>query len=358
MTLMLLFMDGFDYYASGDLTEKWSTLGTGTAPTLVAAAARTGAQGLRASLSSAQTAAPLGIVVAPATPATGICGFAIRLSSGSMANVHANNGLFQVQYGGAMQWWLRVNTDGTLTAYRGSALSTLTNLLGTTSAALSSSGWTHVEVKWTLSTTTGSIDVRFNGTPVLTLSGINNQNAATANWGTILFAEHRSGTAFAFDHDDFYLCDASGSAYNDFLGDRRVDAHWPTANGTNSGWTRSTGADQYATVDDAVPNDDTDYNAATAVGTTDTLNFPNLTNAGATEIAVQVCATAKKTAAGGGAITPIVRHSGLDYPGPAAWNLSTSYAQARFVLDTNPGTGLAWTEAGFNAAEIGYRKTS
>jgi hypothetical protein len=93
------------------------------------------------------------------------------------------------------------------------------------------------------------------------------------------------------------------------------------------------------------------------VGNKDTLNFPVLINTSATLYGVQVCCGAKKTSAGGGAIASVIRHSSTDNVS-AGQNLSTDYTVTTFLHPTNPGTGLDWTEAEFNAAEFGYQKTA
>ena len=72
---------------------------------------------------------------------------------------------------------------------------------------------------------------------------------------------------------------------------------------------------------------------------------------------MQHCLSLKKTDAGVCTVAPVIRHSGVDYPG-AAITPGTSYAYGLAIAATNPGTSAAWTEAGFNAAEFGYKRVS
>lgn len=351
--MSLLFIDGWDHYATADITKKWNTILTGDqAPSISASAARTGTQGFRSGVvSNAQEAQRVTVTVAPATPASGVMGFAFRPSG----NGNSNSRVMSVIDAGTEQFNVQGNSDGTLSVERSSTT------LGTTSAAVPLNQWTFIEVKWTINDTTGSVQIRFNGDTVLSLSNVDTKNTSNATWGTVSIggaAVSLGAPATTWDYDDLYLCDLGGSTNNDFLGDVRVDAHYPNANGNSSNWTRSTGSDQYATIDELLQNGDSDYNSTGAISTTDTLNFPNLINAGSAIHAVQVCCCGRKEDAGGGSLAAIVRHSGTDYEHGTPQGLATTYTIHRFLYPTNPGTSAAWTESGFNNAEFGYRKTA
>jgi hypothetical protein len=135
-----------------------------------------------------------------------------------------------------------------------------------------------------------------------------------------------------------------------------VDARFPTAAGATTGWTPSTGAN-WAAVDDAAPNDDTDYTSAAAAALTDTFVTQDAPVAGATIYGVQHCLAVKKSDAGFATIAPVIRHGTTNYPG-ADLAPGTTYAYALSIAATNPGTSAQWTEAGFNAAEFGYTRTA
>jgi hypothetical protein len=157
--------------------------------------------------------------------------------------------------------------------------------------------------------------------------------------------------------DDFYVLDGTGPApLNGFLGDCRVDVRLPTAAGATTGWTPSAGAN-WAAVDDAAPNADTDYVSAATSPLTDTYTIQDAPVPGALLYGVQLCASLKKSDAGTCSVAPVVRHSGVDYPGTAV-NPGTAYAFAVVPYGTNPGTGAPWTEADFNAAEFGIKRTA
>jgi hypothetical protein len=349
--MALLFMDSFDHYITADLTEKWTSL-AGTVA-IQAAAGRRGSAAARITASTGNYLAK-GLAV---TGATGVIGFALKLSA--IGNVH----LAGFHDGGTNkdQVYVQVNADGSLAVYRGYGTITGINsatagtLLGTTAAGLIAVGVTaYIEFKALIHATAGTALVRVNGAPVLTLSSLNT-STGTVVWTTAFVGWATAGGSTA-DFDDLYVLDGSGVApWNDCLGDCRVDACFPTAAGATTGWTPSAGAN-WQCVDDAAPNDDTDYTSAAAAPLTDTFVVADAPVAGATIYGVQHCLSVKKLDAGAATIAPVIRHAGVDYPG-ADLSPGTAYAFALQVAAVNPGTSAQWTAAHFNSAEFGYRKT-
>jgi hypothetical protein len=65
----------------------------------------------------------------------------------------------------------------------------------------------------------------------------------------------------------------------------------------------------------------------------------------------------EKTDAGAATLAPVIRHAGVDYPG-ADLSPGTTYAYGLQIAQVNPGTGASWTEAHFNAAEFGIKRTA
>jgi hypothetical protein len=158
-------------------------------------------------------------------------------------------------------------------------------------------------------------------------------------------------------YDDLYLLDNSGSINNNFLGDMRVDAHFPvTPDGTHQDWTPSTGSDRFAVVDDPSANI-TDYNATLTLNDIDTLNIENMKNPGGSIAGLQTMHYHSKADAGACLVAPIVRSGAADYVGSNFAPSVDSFAFQRTLYETNPATGLQWAESEFDAVEIGYKKT-
>jgi hypothetical protein len=155
--------------------------------------------------------------------------------------------------------------------------------------------------------------------------------------------------------DDMYICDGSGSLNNDFLGDVTVSALLPNGAGNTTGWTASAGSN-YQCVDEATPNDDTDYVSTSTLTAKDTYAFPSVV-AGAEVKAIQVFAAVRKATEGPGKVKHVVRSNSTDYDSAEMGIGGTTYSYTRTVHETDPATGVAWTESGVNAAEFGIKKT-
>ena len=364
--MAFLFADSFDHLATADILQKWTqTLpgaGAGSAPAINSTAGRRGGNGLSLAVASNATASKsqsLAVTLAPGN-ATAIVGFSFATTTLARLTVSATeasgNNICRFRDAGTTQVWFRLNTDGTITALRG------TNILGTTTFALSAGTTYYLEFKVTVHSTAGVVVVRVDGDVKLSLpvaGSLNTQNTTNTSWNElVLGGGYFSTSVDAFYYDDLYCLDGSGTTSNDFLGDVRIDAVFPNAVGNTSNWTRSTGADQWATIDEATSNGDTDYNSSATVNDKDTLNFPNAPAGGADIFAVQVNMLSRKTDAGSAGLKAVARISGVDYPGTEVFP-SSSYSDRRQIWDLKPdGSAAVWTSADFNAAEFGYEKSS
>jgi hypothetical protein len=350
--MALLFIDSFDHYATADLAAKWTVgagAGLGTNTVLAAAGGRRSSGGLQSSAASGLSVQPLVSKTLAPGDATLIAGFAYKPGV-----VAADYPLFTVGDNTAYHCGVYGTATGALNVRRGPNYTG--TVLGTTSAALPTGSFTYIEIKITISDTVGVVIIRFNGTTVLSLSSVDTKDAPLLGWTQVGWHTlHNGGTAQYLD--DVYVLDGTGAAPgNAFLGDVRVDARVPTGAGATTAWTPSAGAN-YTCVDDAAPNGDTDYVSTTTVGATDTYALQDVAVPGATIYGVQHCLNLKKLDAGACSVAPVIRVSGTDYPG-ADLAPTTSYAYGLQIAAVNPGTGAAWTESGFNAAEFGMKKTA
>ncbi|MDO8562376.1 MAG: hypothetical protein Q7S25_00875, partial [Candidatus Limnocylindria bacterium] len=231
-------------------------------------------------------------------------------------------------------------------------------LLATSAGTYPANVYNFIEFKVTINSVTGSYEVRVNGAvdANLSASGVNTRGVGTNNSTNMLRVGGVAGanTLGAYI-DDLYICDLSGAANNDYLGDVRVQALLPNAAGAHSQWTPSGGAvANYTMVDEATPNDDTDYNSDATVGDIDTYAFSDLTPTTGTVKAVQTVIDARKDDAGTRTIAPVVREGGVDYVGPNH-NVGTTYAFQMDIYETDPATAAAWTVAAVNGDEFGVK---
>jgi hypothetical protein len=342
--MALLFLDSFDHYVTADLLEKYASL-VGS-PSISAGNGRRASASFRVTNNANHGVATPTLAVSGSTAIWGAACKVTALPSAPCA-------LVQIRTGSTVQVSLAVNSAGQLAVYRGSPSGTL---LGTSTATIPTATYVYVEFKTTLHASTGVVVVHVNELEVLTLTGVNTAASGTA-WSNLTLAMQSGSVTITIDFDDVYVLDGSGAALNDFLGDCRVDARYPTAEGASTAWTPLSGTDNALMVDETAPDDDTTYNATPTIGATDTHVVQDAPVPGAVLYGVQLCLSAKKSDVGTCSIAPVVRHSGTDYPGTAI-NPGTTYAYTLVPYGTNPGTGAAWTEAGFNAAEFGYKRTA
>jgi hypothetical protein len=321
-----LFLDSFDHYASADITKKYTS---GSGGTIV-----TGRNGNGMSGSADKGLAPGdNRFIGGCAVKNGTLGFNIfEVGTGGIGNSNT-------------QFLLKSETDGALKLYRGNTTGTL---LGTTAAGLIAiNTWNYVEVNVLIDDSVGTAEVRLNNVTVLTFSGDTKQQAA-AGWTIV-----RTAVAII---DDLYINDGTGTINNTFWGDTRIDCVFPDGNGAHSEWTRSTGANQYATIDEVTPNGDTDYNSTATVNAIDTVTVGDTPAPDNTIRSVQLNICADKTDAGTATLSPVARQDGVDFV-YSAQAPTTAYAYLRQIYERAPDTSV-WTATIFNAMQFGYKRIS
>lgn len=332
--MTLRFIDGWDHYATADITRKWtSILGSPT----VQAAGRFGGNCLRISTAS--------INVTKTLPAAAgwVIGFAVKLP------VLAANPLVSLLDAGSAQVELRLAADGTLAVTR--AATALTG--GASALALSTATWYYIEWKVTIadSIAANSCQVRVNGAQWINVTaGQDTKNTANATANQVRLASPASANT---DFDDLYVCDSAGSLNNDFVGDCRVEALFPTGAGTTTQWTPSAGAN-WQCVDENPPTDDTDYVESSTAGQKDTYAMGDLASVPTAIFGVQTCLLARKTDAGSRSVAAVIRSGGADYDG-ATVALADTYAYLLEVREQDPDGPASWTAAKVSAMEAGLK---
>ena len=334
--MAFLFCDSFDHYDTATQIAKWNTV---TNNAISACNGRRSSQSCRFTNGSAN-------IIKVLTPGDNTIIVGVALKTANMNPFE----IIQVYQSGANQMCVALKADGALEVRRSNKSGTL---LGTSAAGLvTTSTYGYIELKALISTTVGTAEVRFNGAVVLTLTGLNNAQAAVSTWNGV--GSNGAGST-TYDLDDFYVCDGTGAApWNTYLGDIRVDHRMPTGVGTTTQWTPSAGAN-WQCVDEVPPNGDTDYNSTTVLNNIDTFVVQDAPVVGAAILAVQQCTYMKKSDTGTVQVAPVVRSDGVDFVRPTV-TLATAYAFGLEVLPTDPDTSAQWLEAAFNAAEFGYKR--
>lgn len=371
---MLLFMDGFSHYQLTDVTRKWTSKTDSWVTWAITNEGRSGNCVKRTSTSNNSGAGWFnkGPVVSQSGPwavntPSGICGFAVKcdivnkISNGPhIVNSWDMDGtLITVNYGpwGAMVGCC-LNSDGTLSIYRGGSGTPL----ATSIAVASNNSWFYFEIKWTIHPTTGSCIVRVNNVEVINYSGPfaplpNFPGGPTpANlWSSVnVFGllSVPNPPLLVSRFCDFYLSDTVAPNGN-FLGDISIAYIIPDAVGANAMWTPSPVVPNWQNVKEVPPDDDVTYVQTLAIGNKDSYSFTPVT---VNPLAIQHCILARRTAPGASTIQALTRQGGVDTLAVTQAVANETYAYNLFPFDTNPFTGIKWTQAEMNAAEFGTSK--
>lgn len=340
--MALLFIDSCgDHYSTAQINRKWDSNVSGQV------LAGTG----RRSTNCLDIAPTVGVVrsytkLLGSSIQTLIVGCAINITGFNAGTMQ----IFQLVDSATLQVDLRLDATGHPQVTRNGTV------LGTSTYVFNLGIEHYIELKCKIDDSVGTYEVHVDGVQVLVGSSADTKNTANATADRVVFGPFGSGSTGVVGAriDDIYICDSSGSANNDFLGDIRVDAVLPSGDGSNSGLTTSTGSAHAALVDETPATDDTDYNQSASVGNKDTYAFTDITHTPSAIFGAQVCLQAKKDDAGARSICAVTRSGGSDFDG-SAQVLSTSYAVFRTMLELDPNTSAAWTKTNLNAAEFGMK---
>lgn len=257
--------------------------------------------------------------------------------------------------------------DGTFALARSAqsaynAAATSSTVLGTSTATISEQDELFIELSGKIDDAaggTGWAKVHLNGnpTPIIDIAvGADTRNAGA---GLVThFWMNCNGNAQISYVDDVYMNDATGTDCNGRMGDMRVDSHFVTADGANTGWDNNASPpdDDYKAVDDPAP-DVTNYIYTLTLNAKSTFDFENFKNNGADIEAIQVTAIARKSDAGTCGLKFLSRESGVDTLSATALYPSTSWTSLRdnfSIASDDPKRNAA----GFNAAEWGAQKVA
>jgi hypothetical protein len=342
---MELFCDSFDHYATATQGTKWSTV----SGTTIGAVGQNGTQGMQASSGNGGTA------FAIYSYATNTNTMYVGIAINKVAWGTNTNQLLSFVDGGSLQISLVVLAgDNNVYVYRGGT----TALLATASVPLIFSTYYYVEFAYLPHPSTGSFELRFNGTLVAADSGINTAGSGNARTTGLLLGHSLTinGTK-TVQYDDLYLIDSSGTRNNTFLGPRRVVCRLPDAVGNSSDFTPSGGAvDNYTMVDETLTDGDTTYNTATTPGDHDTYGYQAVGVPGAIAF-LQTNLMQRSAGSGAETTRPKIRIGSTDYNGTTG-SVATSYLDRTEVFGVSPATGVAWTTSEVDGAEFGMELVS
>jgi hypothetical protein len=215
--------------------------------------------------------------------------------------------------------------------------------------AISAAGgeWHLVELYVSISNT-GAIQSKIDGVADIDYSGDTQPGAGT----TIAKVEFRQMGGPA--HNPYFYVDDITIATGDWIGDVRYDAALvPTADTAVKGWTPSTGADNYALLDELPPSD-TDYVSSGSAGAKDLYEMSNWTPVDSSytvEFLVDWIRARKGTAADQ-QIRSVVKSGSTESSGGSI-PLSVTYRYYQRILATDPDTSAVWDTDGIDPLQAG-----
>jgi hypothetical protein len=302
-------------------------------------------------------------------------GFAGRFYLSSLPQGYVASFLQLRDAGNAAQLTFSITTTGQIQVRRGfepNAFGGGGGAVIATSAlpVVTAHAWHHVEVMATIHDTAGAIEVRVNAVPVdgLVLTDLDTKATATAGCSQIV---HSNGQVFGATFDssgatsidcptlymkDYIVYSDAGDTINDFLGTVIVLGLRPDSD-VSSGWTPSSGSDQYALIDEAPPNDAGYISAGSPPPAAAILGFENLPDDVTSVRALMTMVRARKVDGGDGNLQVSLISNG-DTGDGADRPITTAQTYWRDNFERDPDTAAAWTPAGVDAARLKLNRTT
>lgn len=330
MSQSVVLIEGWDHFqASLATTKGWSSNPTSVQTGRLA--------GQCARLGSTTTSKNF-----PGTYTTAICGFAFRINTIGVTTT----AIFTLRATTTNTCQIVITTLGKLEV-RNSSNTTI----ATSTVTLAANNWYFIEAKFVINGASGSVRLDINGGADI---GTTTGNFGSTGVDNVLLTS--SGGGVNYDFDDIRVGNGTTGSLADFLGDTRVEAIVPTADGASEAWTPSTGSDSYALVDEmsgTFPNGDTDYLSSSTANQRSTFDMGTLSVSAGSVYALQTNMYARKDDAGTREIASVIRHGGTDYDGTTK-SLSTTYAYYSQVYEAMPNAD-ALSISNVNAAEFGIK---
>lgn len=357
--MALLWMDGFDHYGLDEtnMTDgAWAEIGG----ELSTVNPRTGTHAFKFS-NNQSGAGELRRVFGGAKTTVGVGGvwwFAQLPSSNDTCRIYSFN-----DAANNIQVSLLLQSTGVLEVRSTSFVGT--SLGATASPVIVAEAYQHIECQVFISSGSplGEVEVRVNGVTVLSIVGVNTDPRGTGEVSQVKLGRADS----IFDHginewyvDDVFAYDDAGSYNNDFIGDRRVLTLFPNADTAEADWSWSTGGTGYTNIDEADPNDDTDYifaNPGSSPVDISEFGLDDLPAGVSTVSAVSLVTRSRKTDAG----TANLQASAVSGAGTADGAdraLTEAYTYYHDIVEVDPDTSAPFTPSAVDAMKLRVTRTA
>jgi hypothetical protein len=290
--------------------------------------------------------------------ATTTVGLAARLYMAALptvATVSGRSPVMQVRDGSNnILYRLWVTTTGAMTVSNAAG----TTLYSTTGPVLAAGSWFHIEFKTVINASTGSFEVRVEGTTVIT-SGATNTGSTSIAQVWLGISGGGTGAQIAY-WKDFVVWNGLGSSNNDFLGSVLVTTLAPTSDASLN-WTPSSGATGYDILDNIPPVDASYISAPTPAPSPYVAVLSDLPTTTTSVKALVTYVRATKSDGGDGSLQVGVISDPLGTPATGLGTdrpITTSQAYWKDVFELDPKTGAAWLVPAANLARLQLNRTT
>jgi hypothetical protein len=258
---------------------------------------------------------------------------------------------------------LIVTTTGRLAIRVGSFDDADSFVVQTTNPVVGATGWYHLEMKYFLSDTVGTLEVRVEGATVLTTAPGDTWplTTGTATIAQVEIANDPTGTSSAVEtfFKDLVIWDANGTQNNNFLGSVIVTNLIPTADAALN-WVPSTGTTGFNLLDNIPPNGAEYITAIDPPPAPYVGIMSDLPNDVTSVKAIMTMVRAAKTDGGDASLQVGVISDPLGTPTTALGAnrpINTTQNYWRDVFEVDPDTAAAWLPNAVNAARIRLNRT-
>jgi hypothetical protein len=346
--MALLWYDGCgEYYATTDIPRVWTSGGGG---------ATVGSTGRRSgqAISCGQAAHTFFKGFNNGSGDRIIVGMAVKWPS-----LPSTTSIFHRVYGeGFNHLQFKVHNTGQISC----ELVSINNQVAITSGTpISADTWHYFEYDVTVGQTDGICILRVDGVELANQTSLDTRHFSASS-DAIDALQWQSSASFTARFDDIYICDGTTAIRNGFLGDVQCDVVAADGDGTTSAFDTtfpSSPTTHYTKVDEATPNDETDYNETPTNGDVDLFDYAALPSisGGATVLGVKASILARKIDAGPCNIRAVARPVATNRNGTSQ-PLQVDYNYKHEIWAQNPETSADWTDALINASEFGVEKVA
>jgi hypothetical protein len=298
------------------------------------------------------------IIPTDVTVSDGFIGFSMILYSDSDDQQAPIVGVYD-STDAVCQFCISFEQNGIISVWRGAkptGSSTTGRLVSSKLGSFQENQRFHVEFYGAVDNTSGEVEVRINTVTVISLVAADTQASSVATFDALMIAASQTAASGERTHcaiDDFFFNDTDGTENNDWTGNSRIKTQFMAAPGSHTGMSiggTSPAASNWQSVLNTLI-DDTKYAFTPTSGVYD-LYQPEATINSPLVHVLQVTMGARQDDATQVVARPVIKLSGTEYRGSDHYiNQTGTLYRDRWEL--NPHTGVSFTGAEVNGAEVG-----